>query len=540
MENAFTANGSVPTSPAELRATGAGEAFARRVTHLRHELNNFITHIVGFTDILLEETEGGGLDPIRPDLGVITSSAARMLARIDAGLDVQKIERAEVNLADLTGALDESAAQVSMAVDRIARTAGGAGEVFRTDLFRIAGAAKRISELAATIPDMIARGDERRDEPAGTAVSRSTGSGPVSLPPWDRSSAPREGRILVVDDLEENRELLSRRLSRLGHRVHCVESGAAALEAAADGEIDVILLDVMMPGLDGIEVLQRLKANPATERIPVLMLSSADEIGTVVRCIQLGADDFLPKPFDPTLLMARLESSLTRKRLRDQEEALLQRIQAERETSDRLLLNILPRPVAARLKQGETVIADSYQDVTVLFSDFVDFTKLSARLTPRDLVQRLNRIFSAFDELCERAQIEKIKIIGDAYMVVAGAPTPRPNHAEALAELALDMQLAAALFAAEVWPGLQMRIGMHTGPVVAGVIGTTKFAYDMWGDTVNLASRMQTRAPAGGILVTAATHDRLADQYAFEPGRLIRVKGRGAVLTYQLRDRLDR
>jgi class 3 adenylate cyclase len=203
------------------------------------------------------------------------------------------------------------------------------------------------------------------------------------------------------------------------------------------------------------------------------------------------------------------------------------------------LLNILPQPVAARLKQGESTIADSFSDVTVLFSDFVDFTKLSTGIPPKVLVGRLNEIFSAFDELCERHGLEKIKMIGDAYMAVAGVPTPRSDHAAAAADLALAMQAAAAQFAAGDGPTFRLRIGLNSGPVIAGVIGTKKFAYDLWGDTVNIASRMEEHAPTGGVLVTDSTYQRLKEDYSFKPARVIKVKGKGEVLTYLLLGRLD-
>jgi class 3 adenylate cyclase len=296
----------------------------------------------------------------------------------------------------------------------------------------------------------------------------------------------------------------------------------------------LILLDILMPGLDGFEVLRRLKAGPFTEHIPVVMLSSADQTETAVRCIELGADDFLPKPFNATLLMARIESSLAKKRLRDQETAFLTHIRAERDISERLLLNILPKAIAERLKKGEKTIADSFPEVTVLFSDFVGFTQMASGITPKVLVDRLNEIFSAFDDLCDRHGLEKIKMIGDAYMAVGGLPIPNPNHASASADLALAMQRETARLGALHDEPLRMRVGLHTGPVVAGVIGARKFAYDLWGDTVNLASRMESHARPGGILVTAATYERLKENYVFQPGREIRVKGKGEVLSYRL------
>jgi len=175
----------------------------------------------------------------------------------------------------------------------------------------------------------------------------------------------------------------------------------------------------------------------------------------------------------------------------------------------------------------------------VLFSDFVGFTKIAAGIPPKELVGRLNEIFSAFDDLCERHGLEKIKMIGDAYMAVGGLPTPREDHARAAADLALAMQTEAARLAAGYEQPFRMRIGLNTGPVVAGVIGARKFAYDLWGDTVNLASRMESHAPSGGILVAATTYQLLRGQYSFQPSRVIRVKGKGEVLSYQLLGRRD-
>jgi class 3 adenylate cyclase len=339
---------------------------------------------------------------------------------------------------------------------------------------------------------------------------------------------------LVVDDMESNRELLARRLSRLGYAIQVVENGQRALELVEGKGVDVILLDIFMPGLDGFAVLQRLKSNTATHHIPVIMLSSDDQLDTAVRCIQLGADDFLPQPFNPTLLMARIESSLSKKLLRDQENAFLKRLQAEQETSERLLLNILPKPIAERLKRGEQVIADSHAEVTVLFSDFVGFTKLAAGISPKTLVAHLNEIFSTFDRSCEQHGLEKIKMIGDAYMAVSGVPTPRPDHARAAADLALNMQREVARFAQATGQPFRIRVGLNSGPVVAGVIGAKKFAYDLWGDTVNLANRMEAHAPPGGILVAHGTYERLSDEYRFKTVSNIRVKGKGELSCFLL------
>ena len=215
------------------------------------------------------------------------------------------------------------------------------------------------------------------------------------------------------------------------------------------------------------------------------------------------------------------------------EEALLY----QQQCTEDLLQNILPAPIAERLKLQESIIADSFDEVTVLFADLVNFTELSAQIPATQLVDLLNKIFSVFDRLTQKHGLEKIKTIGDAYMVVGGLPTPRPDHAEAVVEMALDMQQAIARFQRNDGTPFHLRIGINTGPVVAGVIGTKKFAYDLWGDTVNVASRMESQGAAGGIQVTAATYALLRDKYIFEQRDAIAIKGKGEMITYWLTGR---
>jgi PAS domain S-box-containing protein len=212
----------------------------------------------------------------------------------------------------------------------------------------------------------------------------------------------------------------------------------------------------------------------------------------------------------------------------------------QQEQSELLLLNILPAPIAQRLKLQESTIADSFAEVTVLFADIVGFTQLSADTSPTELVELLNKIFSAFDRLSELHGLEKIKTIGDAYMVVGGLPMPRSDHAQAIADMALDMQDAIALFNVKNAKNFQIRVGISTGPVVAGVIGIKKFIYDLWGDTVNTASRMESHGLAGRIQVTTSTYELLRNQYIFEERGLIHVKGKGEMTTYLLIGRKNR
>jgi adenylate cyclase len=204
----------------------------------------------------------------------------------------------------------------------------------------------------------------------------------------------------------------------------------------------------------------------------------------------------------------------------------------ERAKSERLLLNVLPQPIAARLRDADDTIADAFDEVTVLFADIVDFTKMSEGAAPAEIVHLLNELFTRFDELAEHHGLEKIKTIGDAYMVAGGIPLARPDHAEAVAEMALDM--VAAVGERTDGRALQIRIGIDTGPVVAGVIGRRKFIYDLWGDTVNTASRMESHGLPGSIQITERTHRRLSDRYECAERGTVSIKGKGEMPTWLL------
>ena len=213
----------------------------------------------------------------------------------------------------------------------------------------------------------------------------------------------------------------------------------------------------------------------------------------------------------------------------------ISRANAENEA---LLLNILPAPIAERLRRGERIIADRFDEITLLFADIVGFTQISSRMSPTELVGILNEVFSLFDELVDRHGLEKIKTIGDAYMVVGGLPPNEEQHTERVAEMALDLAADVAALPAAVSTGIEFRFGIHVGPAVAGVIGRRKFIYDVWGDTVNTASRMEAHGLPGRIHVTEAVHDRLRDAFEFEPRGLINVRGKGLMATYFLTSRL--
>ena len=345
---------------------------------------------------------------------------------------------------------------------------------------------------------------------------------------------PQQGTLLLADDDAGNRELLQRRLEKLGYSVTTCADGLEALKLLRKGRFDLALLDMVMPGLDGYELLAEIKKDPDLQSVPVIMISALDQMESIVRCIDLGAEDYLSKPFNPTLLRARITAALEKKRLRDCEKIYIKQIEAEQKQSERLLLNVLPQPIAVRLKQGEATIVDSFPEATVLFADLVGFTTMSMLVPPKVVVKLLDEIFSAFDVLAERHGVEKIKTIGDAYMAVAGLPVPKSDHAIAAAEMALDMQVALQHFNLTHDTSLQMRIGVNSGPVIAGIIGRKKFIYDLWGDTVNTASRMESHGEAGRIQVSEATAQLIDGRFALAPRGLITIKGKGEEVTFWL------
>jgi adenylate cyclase len=348
--------------------------------------------------------------------------------------------------------------------------------------------------------------------------------------------------VLVVDDSRTLRKILIRELNSLGfHNILEAANGLEAIEVVKTKPVDLMLLDMEMPELDGLGVLGQLKADDTYKALPIIVISGADQFEKTIKCIEIGAEDYLPKPFDPILLRARIFSSLEKKRLRDLDRKHLEMLNQEKQLleveqmkTEKLMLNILPRPIAERLKRGEKNISGSYPDVTILFSDLVGFTKMSSKTTATELVKLLNDLFTRFDVRAEALGLEKIKTIGDAYMAVGGLPIPRPDHATLCAEMALGMFEDLKNFNQENSAELNMRVGMNSGPVVAGVIGFTKFSYDLWGNTVNTASRMESTSQHGRVQVSPSTYEALKDAYDFEDAGLMECKGLGEIRTHLL------
>jgi adenylate cyclase len=279
-----------------------------------------------------------------------------------------------------------------------------------------------------------------------------------------------------------------------------------------------------MPDLNGDEVLAIIKENPATRDIPVVMISSDTDIERVSKCIEIGADDYLAKPFNSVILRARIGAALRRTSLRALETEYVARIEQEKRHTENLLRNILPPEIANRLSSGTKAIADNIDDATIIFADVVGFGKITSRMKAYEIVGCLNLLFTEFDKLADAVGVEKIKTIGDNYMAVAGVPTPRLGHAQTATKLALDMVAVATRLRMRLPAPFPIRVGVHSGPVMAGIIGARKFAYDVWGDTVNIASRLEGASQPNRVLISATTASQLSGEFKLDGPHKIETK----------------
>jgi CheY-like chemotaxis protein len=338
-------------------------------------------------------------------------------------------------------------------------------------------------------------------------------------------------RILVVDDNEDNRYTLTRRLQREGWTdLVTAENGREALDRVAQERFDLILLDIMMPEVNGYEVLRQLKSDPATRDIPVLMISALSEFESVVRCIELGAEDYLPKPFNPALLRARVGACMEKKRLHDQELSYLEEIERQRSRAEALLHAILPAQAVDELESFQSVTPRRHENVVVLFADVVDFTAYCDLLAPEEIVANLHVFATAFEDNVTEHGLEKIKTMGDGLLATAGLLLPNADPVMSSIECA-----ASTITSARQLPiPWDVRVGIHIGPVVAGVVGRQKFSFDIWGDTVNVAARLAAYGTSASINVSAAVWDKVKTRIRAIPLGPVPIKGKGDLEAYRV------
>jgi class 3 adenylate cyclase/CheY-like chemotaxis protein len=332
--------------------------------------------------------------------------------------------------------------------------------------------------------------------------------------------------ILVVDDIEDNRFTLERRLRRLGYNnIRSAANGREAIDIVESEPVDLMLLDIMMPDVDGYQVLEHMKRDMNLRHIPVIMISAIDEMDSVIRCIEMGAEDYLTKPFNPTLLKARIGASLEKKQLRDLEVSYREQIRSEKRRVDELLNSILPAEAVRELKSSGGVTPRRYENVAILFCDIVGFTAYCDQHMPETVVGHLQNLVEEFERVVREHGMEKIKTIGDAFMATSSMLIPIDAPLLTAVRCGLEM----ALIASRTEPNWDVRIGVHFGPVVGGIVGKQQFLFDVWGDTVNVAARLTEHGIPGTVALTHDAWREIQDECRARSLGHFDIKGKGAI-----------
>ncbi len=495
-------------------------------SQLRHELRTPLNHIIGYAEMLLEDAGGSADDDPAAGLRGILDDARLLLRRINERLAPGGRDAATVDLAGAAAELTDPLQRIRVTCDTLAGAARRQGpSQAADDLGRIAEAAER---LAALID-----GEGARPGAAATAAP-------------GKPDAAR-GVILVVDDDAGNRDVLARRLSRQGYEVRTAPDGEAALAAllgSSDSPVDLALLDVMMPGMDGYELLRRMKADAALRDIPVLMISALDQLESVVRCIELGAEDYLPKPFEPVLLRARIGACLEKKRLRDQDVRRARELREWNQTLEqRVAEQVAQLERLSRLKRffspqlAEAIVAGGAEDplrshrreITVVFLDLRGFTAFVETAEPEDLMGLLAEYHGEMGRLILAHEGTLERFTGDGMMVFFNDPVPVPDPAARATRMALAMRDRVGELAAG-WRrrgyDLAVGIGIAQGYATLGAIGFEgRLDYGAIGTVTNLAARLCAEAAGGQVLVSQRVAAAVEGHAAVEPVGPLSLKG---------------
>ena len=512
----------------------------------RHNLKNPINAILGYSEMLIEDCEDEDFTVLITDLRKLRNAGKEILKAIDDNF-------AETNLAVVGKSITDIARDTEIAIRTPLNTIIGYSELiiednynielenFNSDIEKIIESGKRIEEelkLIIQFKDHLEKGIKLKSFNDGEDFSM-VEDVIDSIKPLESGDKEliKTGVILAVDDNVNNTDILKKRLERLGNMVLTANNGKEGIDILSSNwqEIDLILLDIVMPEMNGFEVLRHVKGSKIFQSIPVIMISSMDDKDSIYRCIEMGANDYVTKPFDKEILNARISSSIERKQLRDKEKELIDEIKFERDKSEKLLLNILPKEIAKKLKNKEKNISKRHENITIIFTDLVNFTPQAKNLNADKVVKILNKLFKKFDDLTKRHGLEKIKTIGDSYFAAGGLTGNVQIAAKNTIELSKDMVKATRSLNDETdHMDLQIRIGIHTGNVIAGIIGKNKFAYDLWGATVNFASRLESTCEPGKIQISEDTKTIIGDKLDLEVRKDVVVRGIGTINTYYL------
>lgn len=509
----------VPPDPERVRKAS--------LANLRQELLTPIDAIAGYADMLLDDARSAGL-----------SEAAGILEKMSrAGGDLRGMAASfldpEGMLANGSDDPEAISAHIRHELRNPVNALIGYGELLKEDgcvegdLTRLEADIDRLLESAHHVNGLIGRiaafpvadpeGEAQSEELAASAeVARDVLA--KILPRAAAARTMQQGTLLVVDDNATNRDLLSRRLARQGFTVVAAESGERALEIAGERKIDLVLLDVLMPGMDGVEVLRRLKADDATAAIPVIMLSALDEIDSALGCVDMGAEDFLPKSFDPVLLRVRINACLELRRLRDREREYERSLDQERALTEHLLGSLCPAPFAARVLNGESDIVEEVPAAAVVVGRLDGARRAaSGGEGPREAVDRLRALLGRIEALAPAHGVHLLRVDGDGFTAAAGLDGVDEHGATAAATFALAAVEETRRFGRDNGVAMDLRVGGDVGRLMAGLLQTGRLAFDAWGEALHTAAAIASGAGAGSIQVSARLYEALRDSFALAP-----------------------
>ncbi|MCK5411782.1 MAG: response regulator [Gemmatimonadetes bacterium] len=532
--------GPAPEEEAEPGAPPDPERVKRAaLTHVRHELKTPINAILGYSEMLLEDLEDGE-DELEKDLERIRTAGRNLLTLVDEILNPNRIaeEGSSAELEDYGAKIrvdlrNPINAVIGYAELLIENSKEMGRDYMVADLDRIQAAARRLLDLSTDIVEVATARNEDSSDPGRLEVSSALTEGVLAKAGTDAGAVQTDevaGSLLVVDDNAMNRDLLSRQLARAGFMVQTAESGAEALRIMDGRDFDLVLLDVIMPEMDGLEVLRRVKSDPHLAETPVIVLSSLDDVESAIRCIELGADDFLHKPFHPTLLQARIGASLEIRRRRDEHDRQLARLDESELFVERILRSSFPAAIADRIRSGETEIVESYGDVTVLWCDVESAARDRTR-DPSQVAGRMRRLLEALDRVAEEHELGTVVQAGDGVVLAGGVPIPAEDHAHRVASAALALRDGLRSDPSFDAP---IRVGMDSGEVTGGVLGGERLGYRLWGDPVDLARSLGRQAETGQVMVSPSAYRLLKDGWAFATLGVQEIPGRGQMRTYVL------
>jgi adenylate cyclase len=513
---------SAPPDPLRIKKAALGQ--------MRHELRTPINGILGYTEMVLEEADGA---PFVPDLTRIQEAGRRLLALVDEILSPDALESG--GSGDLEKVGDRIRADLRTPVNAVIgyseMVMEAAEEEGRSDLIpdleRVRSAGRRLLELSEDIVQASrltpGPGGDSAANGALDKTSELTREVLAKLRPLAHTSSriEGEGRILVVDDNAMNRDLLSRGLARAGYIVAEARDGAQALTLLEDQEFDVVLLDLIMPVMDGVETLTRIRDNGRLEDLPVVMLSSLDELDSVVRCLELGAEEYLVKPVPGPVLEARVAANVDLRKMRGLARTYQERLRSDEHFIDGLLAGGFPARFADRVRQGDRQVHENYPEVTALCCVFGKGAFDPGAIRP---------LYEMVEALAADMGIGVILWRPGRFLALAGTPGEEEGHPGRMAGLALALR--EKLDGADT--GLPFRIGIHTGPGGGGILGEGSFRFELWGEAVELAEGAGLQAPASGIVVTPTTYGELREVFTFEPKGIVEVPGRGQMRMYLL------